>query len=97
MYSLVFAIAFLCIAFIVPENSYGIIFLPALILIPIAKILAVLIAGFSVPALGAGALWSRMSKKSIWKGIGYAVVVLVIIAVCVGVVLKMIHPERPLF
>lgn len=95
--SVVLVLMLLFTAIIVPERSYGIIFLPALILIPIAKILAVLLAGFSIPALGVGALWSKMTKKSIWHGIGYAVVALLLIAVIVGIVLKVIHPDRPLF
>ena len=41
-------------AFLAPQ-AHAIIFLPAIVLIPIAKIVAVIIGGFSFPALGVGA------------------------------------------
>lgn len=85
------------IVFIVPKNAQAIIFVPALILIPIAKILAVLLAGFSLPAAGVGAMWGKLTKHSVKRGIVYGIVALLILVFIVGIILKIIHPDRPLF
>jgi|GEM_PF-5905660 len=83
-------------AFLAPQ-AHAIIFLPAIVLIPIAKIVAVIIGGFSFPALGVGALWSKLFGKSLKRTIGVIVVILLIIAVVLVIFFKFHNPDRPLF
>lgn len=74
----------------------AIIFLPAIILIPIAKIIAVLIGGFSLPVLGASAFVNKITGKSAAKGVLYGIIILLVLGVVAAVVLKLINPNRPL-
>lgn len=83
--------------FLYPKSAEAIIFLPALILIPIAKIIAIVIAGFSIPATGLGILWGKLSKKPILKTISIALAILLFLALFFGLFLKFINPNRPLF
>lgn len=78
-------------------HAHAIIFLPALVLIPIVKIVAVIIAGFSLPAFGVGALLGKQSGRSVKKIIPKVVLCLVVLAVILAVLLKLSNPERPLF
>ncbi len=94
---LLLSIAILSIFFLFPRPVHAIIFLPALILIPIAKIVAVLIGGLSIPVVSIGALWSRLTKKSLKRTITVIVGILLIIAALVAVILKIENPARPLF
>lgn len=92
---------FLCLIFfltflILPKSAHAIIFLPALILVPVAKIIAVIIAGFSVPAMGMGALFSKISKKPLLKTIFIAIFILIFISILIGIVLKLVNPLRPI-
>lgn len=82
---------------IFPRYSYAIIFLPPLILIPIAKTVAVFIGFASAPLAGAGALWAYVSKKPIIRAMLISFGILVLMAVFLGVLLKTLNPERPFF
>ena len=83
--------------FFFPKSAHAIIFLPALVLIPVAKIVAILIVGFSLPATGLGILWSKLSKKPILKTTIIALSMLLYLALFIGLLLKLINPDRPLF
>lgn len=76
-------------------KAHAIIFLPAIILIPIAKIVALIIGGFSFPALGIGVLWSKLFKKSIKRTILVIAVLLAVLAIILAVVFKLHNPDRP--
>ncbi len=80
-----------------PKPAHAIIFLPALILIPIAKLVALIIGGLSIPALSLGALWSRLTQKSLKRTSIVIVGALVVLAILVAIVLKIENPDRPLF
>jgi hypothetical protein len=90
------AVLFVFAAFITPK-AHAIIFLPALLLIPIAKIVAIIIGGLSLPALGVGALWSNLFKKSLKRTIVVIAIMMVIIALILILFLKLHNPDRPLF
>lgn len=77
--------------------AYAIIFLPAVIIIPIAKIVAIIIGGFSVPALGIGALWSKLFRKSLRRTILSTIVLLLVIGLIIGFILIIENPNRPIF
>ncbi len=77
--------------------AHAIIFLPALILIPIAKIIAVLIGGFSLPALGTGLITGKLFKKSVKKTLGIVAISLVLFGAFLFFLLRFLNPDRPLF
>lgn len=80
---------------IYPKSAQAIIFLPALILIPIAKIIGILIAFFSVPATGLGVLWAKLSRRPILKTVLLSILVLLFLALFMGLLLKIVNPNRP--
>ncbi len=80
-----------------PSKAHAIIFLPATILIPIAKIVAIVIGGFSAPAIGIGALWSKLFKKSLKRTVLSVVIILLVIGLIVGGFLMIENPNRPIF
>lgn len=82
--------------FLAPK-AHAIIFLPAIILLPIIKIIALIIGGFSIPALGIGALSGKLFHASPKKSIPIVIGVLIILAVILAIFLKLENPERPLF
>lgn len=82
--------------FLAPR-AHAIIFLPAIILLPIIKIIALIIGGFSIPALGIGALSGKLFHASPKKSIPIVIGVLIILAVILAIFLKLENPERPLF
>jgi hypothetical protein len=89
-------IFFLGLLFITP-TAHAIVFLPALLLIPIAKIIAVVIAGISFPILGISALSSKLFGKSFKKMLGIGLIILILTAILLVLVLKIQNPARPLF
>lgn len=90
-------IAIFCLFAFVAKPAHAIIFLPAIILIPIAKIVALIIGGFSFPALGIGALWSKLFRKSLQRTLLIIACALLILGSLIALVLKIYNPERPLF
>lgn len=78
-------------------HAHAIILLPAVILIPIAKIVAVVIAGFAIPALGLGTIWGRLFNKPIIKILSGIIVGLLLLGVFLVIYLKLENPARPLF
>lgn len=89
-------IIFLAIQLLTPR-AHAIIFLPALLLIPIAKIVALIMAGFSFPALGLGVLWSKLFKKSLKRTIFVTIALLFLLAVILFISFKLHNPDRPWF
>lgn len=83
--------------FLSAKPAHAIIFLPAIILIPIAHIIGVIIAGLAVPALAIGTLISALWKKPLVRTLLIVVSVVVLGALAFGIGLKMMNPDRPLF
>jgi hypothetical protein len=83
--------------FYFPGEVKAIIFMPALILIPIAKIVSIIIGAFALPMIGFGAIWSRFRKIPIKKMMLAVFVLLTIIGIMVAVGIKAIDPIRPWF
>jgi len=82
---------------LVGTPAYAIIFLPAIILIPIAKIVAIIIAGFSIPAVSITAVWSKLFHKSLKQTLIILLIALILLGICVGFFLKLHNPARPWF
>ncbi len=78
-----------------PQRAHAIIFLPAIILIPIAKIIAVVIGGFSIPSLGLGALITKLFGKSLKKTLVIIFLILLVIGIFLSLLLKLHNPDRP--
>lgn len=81
----------------VSPRAHAIIFLPALILIPIAKIVAIIIGGLALPALGIGTIWSKLFGKSLTQTLLICCLLLALLAVIISIFLKLHTPQRPLF
>lgn len=79
------------------RSANAIIFLPAIILIPVAKVVALIIAGFSVPALGMGAVVAKFSRRPVLKMVLGTMGLLMVAAFVLGLFIKLINPDRPLF
>lgn len=95
-YLLSVIIIFFIFAF-VTVPAHAIIFLPAIVLIPIAKIVVLIIGGFSLPALGVGALWSKLFGKSLGRIIAVIIIALIVLGLVFAILLKIHNPDRPLF
>ena len=85
------------LTFVFPPEAHAIIFLPVVVLIPIAKIVALIIGGFTIPALGIGALGSKLFKKSLKRTVSIVIFICLLLAVILAIVFKIHNPERPLF
>lgn len=80
----------------VPQ-AHAIIFFPAIVLIPIAKIVALIIGGFAFPALGAGSIWSKLFGTSFKRTLLVVIAVLVVLTIILVLFFKLHNPDRPLF
>lgn len=94
---LFFIVTGIVFLFVVPKSAFALIFLPAVVLIPIAQIVAVIIGGFSLPAVGIGVVYHKLFGKPVGKAIGIILLVVLLIALSIGVYLKFENPARPLF
>ena len=90
-------VLFLVLSLWFPIPVHAIVVLPAVILIPIVKIVAALIGGVSVPALGLAHVWSKLFNTRLSVAVSVVLLMTVIIAIGVGFFLKISTPERPLF
>lgn len=88
---------FLVIVLIKPPNVDAIVFLPALLLIPIAQILGILLVGLSFPLYAIGYVWHLFFKMSLRKVFAIVSSILAIIILIVLIVIKILFPELPLF
>lgn len=89
-------VVFITASLFAPQ-AHAIIFLPAIVLIPIAKIVALIVGGFSFPALGVGALWSKLFGKSLRRTISVIIAILVVLGIILAIFFKLHNPDRPLF
>lgn len=74
---------------------HAIVFLPAIILIPIAKIVAVIITGFSVPVVGGATVWSKLFNKSLKRTLIILLIIFLLLGICLAFFLKLHNPDRP--
>ncbi len=93
LFSLVAITSFLLLF---PLEAKAFVILPTLILIPIAKIIALIVGGFTIPTLGLSAFVSKITGKSYVKGIVVGVGILLIVSIILVLILKMLNPSRPL-
>lgn len=78
------------------DEAGAIIIIPAAILIPIVKLVAIIISGFSLPVVGITTYFHKTSNKSVIKGIFVGLAILIVLAALIAIVLKLMNPSRPL-
>ncbi len=96
MMNLFIIVGLVCIFAVFPPKAEAIVILPAVLLIPIIKIVALVIGSLSVPAVSLSALWSKLFGKPLHLAIAWTIVILLCIGVVLGIILKIHLPERPL-
>jgi hypothetical protein len=79
-----------------PDSTQAIIILPALLLIPLAKILAVIVSAFVFPVASFGVLLGKITRnrKLALAVTGTAILIITGAAI---VVLKLVYPANPWF
>lgn len=90
-----FALLLTGIAFaIYPARAHAIIILPALILIPIAQLIAVIVSGLSIPAISIGIFIAKI-KKNRRLAIVIPLLLVLTISFVMALILKWKFPENP--
>lgn len=92
-------IAIFCVGIIaltMLPKAHAIVILPAVVLIPIIKIVALVIGGLSLPAVGMSALWSRVFGKPLTQTIAWMLVVLLVLGVLLTLWLRFYLPNHPI-
>ena len=80
---------------IFPRSAHAIIVFPALILIPIIKIVAVIIGGLTLPTTIIGLITAKIKRKPAIKMLVISLTALVIIGIVLAVFIKIINPYHP--
>jgi len=80
----------------IPQPVHAIIILPALILIPLAKLVAIVVAAFGIPATSLGVLISKITRNK-KLAIIVTLVFILLIALSTAIVFKIANPNRPWF
>lgn len=88
-----FILLFFVILFF-PQPAHAIIILPALILIPVAKAVAIVIGALTLPSVGVGIVMRKLFNTPIKKVVMSILIVLMIIISLTVLFLKMIYPNR---
>ena len=86
--SLYFSLAF---------QASAILFLPAVVLIPIANIVAWIIGGSLLPGLGIGLIWHKMFGKSLLGSMIGVLISLILLGLGTAAFLYFQNPARPFF
>lgn len=74
----------------------AIIILPVVILIPLAKIVAIIIGALSLPSVTIGTIWSKLFKKSLARTLTLIVIALAAVGIGLLLILKIFFPNHPL-
>jgi hypothetical protein len=90
-------VVFASVSLLNPPASQAIVFLPAVILIPITKIVAVIMGGASLPSLLASLIWGKRQQRSWLLILGLTLLLVLIIGLVAAVVIWLLNPERPFF
>lgn len=94
--SFIDGIIILCYFLIFPPRVHAIVILPAIILIPLVKLVALIIGTFSVPVVSVGVMLAKITKKNKLAFIS-SCILLLLIGIIAAVVLRLTHPQNPWF
>lgn len=86
-----------CLLFLLSaQRAQAIVVLPALILIPLAKIIAVVIASLSLPISSMGLLTAKVTRN---RQLAFAVTIasFMVIGLITVILLRWLYPENPWF
>ncbi len=97
MGKIVFILVFLLIIVVFPSSAHALVMLPPLLLIPIVKLVAIFMGGISIPAMGLGTLWSKLTGASKSKVYGVILCLLILMAIILIICLKLFNPYRPIY
>lgn len=77
-------------------RAHAIVFLPALLLIPLAKLIAVVVSAFTLPTAAIGVFIAKVTKnrRLAW---GIAIGILLLTALIAALILKGKNPNNPWF
>lgn len=78
-------------------RAHAIVFLPAVILIPIANIVAWVMGGSLLPGLGIGLVWHKFFGKSLLGTLIGILLSLLLIGLSTALYLYWQNPDRPFF
>jgi hypothetical protein len=92
-----FIFVFILLFVLYTKPVYAIIVIIPAALVPIVSIVVWVITAISAPIVGLSVLYSKTKKKSIWKAIFVSLVAIFIIAIMLGLILKVINPQRPVY
>ncbi len=94
----IFSACIVCsLIFAFPGKAHAIVLLPAVLLIPIVKLVAIVMASVSVPVASVGVLWSRLFGKKLPVAVAWVILAVLVVGLSVGIWAKISSPDRPLF
>lgn len=79
------------------QKTYALVFVPPLLLIPIAKLIAVILGGLALPTLGISTIVSKGKKNAILRTLLFFICVLIVVGILTTLFLKIQNPSRPWF
>jgi hypothetical protein len=97
MNKITYATTVLLLTLVFSQRALAVVFLPPLLLIPIAKLVAIVLGGLALPTLGISTIFSKGNNKAIFKTVLSVLVILAIAGLLVALVLKIQNPLRPWF
>lgn len=97
MKKLAYTWALLISMLVYSQKTYALVFVPPLLLIPIAKLIAVILGGLALPTLGISTIVSKGKKNAILRTLLFFICVLLIVGILTTLFLKIQNPSRPWF
>lgn len=83
--------------FLSTNYAHAIIVIIPTILIPIVSIIVWVITAITAPVIGLSALYFKLRKKSVIRGMLFGIFLVLLTAVILFIVLKLIDPNRPIY
>lgn len=95
---MLFIVGFIILLYFIafPPQVHAIVILPAIMLIPLVKLVALVIGAFSIPVGSAGILLAKITKKNKLVFI-ISFILILLISVLAAIVLRLTHPQNPWF
>lgn len=94
--SVLWKIGILIGVFVFPPEAHAIVVLPAVILIPLVKLIAIVVGAFSVPVTSLGLILGKLTKNYP-RMLIVSFLILCIIAIITTLILRKLYPLNPWF
>ena len=82
----------LCV-FIFPPKVHAIVILPAVILVPLVKLIALVVGALSIPVGSAGVIVAKITKKYTFVILA-SVILILLIGIAAAIFLRITHPDN---